>query len=302
MNIIKLSLLFLLISSNVIVNAQSNKPVIGIGEMNSTVGGDVTSFRAMLETAIASTNKFELVERSRISDLLSEQALSSGGITQGSGQIGGISGVDYLIYGSITKLGAEESNVKIGNYKSDSITGVMSVDLRVVDVDSGRIKISETVEVESSISSGINISGESLGGDDADPLSSVQRLAADQVAAKISLSIFPIKVIRVKDSQVYLNYGSQVLSKCSWTSCDAGYLKIVELGEVFSDPDTGEILGADEEYIGAVEVAEAKSKFTIANILEGNITLGHQAVIISSREGKNIKSRIKKQKKKRRPR
>ena len=287
-------------STNAIVSAQLNKPVIGIGEMNSEVGGNVTSFRAMLETAIASTNKFELVERSRISDLLSEQALSSGGVTQGSEQIGGISDVDYLIYGSITKLGAESSDVKIGKFKSGSTTGVMSIDLRVVDVDSGRIKISETVEVESSISSGINISGESIGGDDADPLSSVQRLAADQIAAKISLSIFPIKVIRVKDSQVYLNYGSQILSKCSRTSCDAGYLKIISMGEVFSDPDTGEILGADEEYIGAVEVAEAKSKFTIANILEGNITLGSQAVIISSKEGKKIKSRIKKEKKKKR--
>ena len=37
--------------------------------MQSSVGGDVNTFRAMLETALANTNKFELIERSRIGDL-----------------------------------------------------------------------------------------------------------------------------------------------------------------------------------------------------------------------------------------
>ena len=158
----KIALAVLIVSFSGFTQAQSNKPVIGIGEMKSTVGGDVGSFRAMLETSIANTNKFELIERSRISDLISEQALSAGGITQGNGQIGGISGVDYLIYGSITKLGTETSDIKLGDYKSKSKTGVMSVDLRVVDTSTGSIKISETVEVESSISSGLNIDGRSI--------------------------------------------------------------------------------------------------------------------------------------------
>ena len=34
------------------INSQSNKPVIGIGEMTSSVGGDVKSFQSMLETAM----------------------------------------------------------------------------------------------------------------------------------------------------------------------------------------------------------------------------------------------------------
>ena len=162
--------------------AQSKKPVIGIGDMQSSVGGDVYTFRAMLETALANTNKFDLIERSRIGDLISEQALSSGGITQGNGQIGGISGVDYLVYGSITKLGVETNEFNLGDYKSASADGVMSVDLRVVDVSTGSIKISETVEVESSVASAINIDGRSIGGDEADPLSTVQRIAATKIA------------------------------------------------------------------------------------------------------------------------
>ena len=267
MKFFKIVLSISLLTFSFEVFAQSNKPVIGIGDMQSSVGGDVNTFRAMLETALANTNKFELIERSRIGDLISEQALSAGGITEGSVQIGGISGVDYLVYGSITKLGVESNEFNLGDYKSASQDGVMSVDLRVVDVSTGSIKISETVEVESSVSSAINIDGRSIGGDEADPLSSVQRVAAVQIAGKIALNIFPIKVINVKDNMVYLNYGSSILSKCSWSSSESCYLKIVELGEGFVDPDTGEVLGAEEEYVGAVEVTEPKSKFTIAKFI-----------------------------------
>ena len=289
-----LSLLILTVE----ISAQSKKPVIGIGEMRSSVGGDVDTFRAMLETALANTNKFDLIERSRIGDLISEQALSAGGITQGGGQIGGISGVDYLIYGSITKLGVETNEFNLGDYQSASADGVMSVDLRVVDVNTGSIRISETVEVESSVASAINIDGRSIGGDEADPLSSVQRIAAIQIAGKISLNIFPIKVINVKDDTVYLNYGSSILNKCSWGNPESCYLKIVELGEGFVDPDTGEVLGAEEEYVGAVEVIEPKSKFTIARILEGNISRGAVAVMMTKSDGNKLKKKIKADKKK----
>ena len=88
----------------------------------------------------------------------------------------------------------ESSNLKLGDFKSDSKTAVMSVDLRVVDASTGSIKISETVEVEASVSSGMVIDGRSMGGDEADPINTVQRVAANKIAGKISLNIFPIKI------------------------------------------------------------------------------------------------------------
>jgi hypothetical protein len=290
-------LYFAFVCLSITLMAQSSKPVIGIGEMKSTVGGDVNSFRAMLETAIAGTNKFELVERSRMADLISEQALSAGGITQGSGEIGGIGAVDYLIYGSITKLGVESNNMDLGKFSSNSQTAVMAVDLRVVDAATGSIRISETVETEASISSGLNIDGRSLGGGEADPLGSVQRLAANNIATKIAMNVFPIKVINVAKGQIYLNYGDSLFSKCSFGNSDNCFVKIVSLGDGFIDPDTGEMLGAEETYIGAAEVVDPKDKFTIANILEGEINRGDQAYIISGKDGKKIKKRVEKARK-----
>ena len=96
------------------ISAQSNKPVIGVGEIQSTIGGNPSTYAQMLETALSQTNKFEIIERARMDDLLGEQALAAGGLTQGSGQIGGLSGVDYLVYGTITKLGKEGEAMSFG--------------------------------------------------------------------------------------------------------------------------------------------------------------------------------------------
>ena len=74
MNALKYILVAVIVVGTTIdVLGQSSKPVVGVGEITSSVGGDPESFRTMLETAMAQTNKFELVERSRIDDILGEQ-------------------------------------------------------------------------------------------------------------------------------------------------------------------------------------------------------------------------------------
>ena len=114
--------LFIVLSGSIF----ANKPVVGIGEITSNVGGNPQSFQTMLETAISQTNKFELMERSRMDDLLGEQALSAGGLTQGNGQIGGLSGIDYLVYGSITKLGTKSDAVAFGGIAAGGQKAEMS--------------------------------------------------------------------------------------------------------------------------------------------------------------------------------
>ena len=79
-------------------------------------------------------------------DLLGEQALSAGGLTQGSGQIGGLSGIDYLVYGSITKLGTKSDAVAIGGFAGGGQKAEMSVDIRIVDTSTGHKNIEDCAE------------------------------------------------------------------------------------------------------------------------------------------------------------
>ena len=60
------------------------------------------------------------------------------------------------------------------------------------------------------------------------------------------------------------------------------------------DPDTGEVLGQDETYIGAIEITETKSKYSIGKVLEGKIEKGQIAFIMGDKAGKKLKAAAKK--------
>ena len=157
------------------ISAQSNKPVIGVGEIQTTIGGNPLTYAQMLETALSQTNKFEIIERARMDDLLGEQALAAGGLTQGSGQIGGLSGVDYLVYGTITKLGKEGEAVSFGGIGGGSSKTTMSVDIKVVDARTGSVRISKTVERTAKGAMAISLGDIQTANEEADPLGEVQR-------------------------------------------------------------------------------------------------------------------------------
>jgi len=282
-----LPFLFIVLSGSIF----ANKPVVGIGEITSNVGGNPQSFQTMLETAISQTNKFELMERSRMDDLLGEQALSAGGLTQGNGQIGGLSGIDYLVYGSITKLGTKSDAVAFGGIAAGGQKAEMSVDIRIVDTSTGSIRISKTVQKQASSGSGFAMEGLALAGEEADPLGEVQRLTANAVASLLAMEIFPIKVINVSKGQAYVNYGPPSVEK-------GMFLQIIELGEGFMDPDTGEMLGQDETYIGAIKITDVKSKFSIGTIIDGDIQNGAVASKLDKKKGKKIEKAYKKRCKK----
>ena len=272
-------------------NIFANKPVVGIGEITSNVGGNPQSFQTMLETAISQTNKFELMERSRMDDLLSEQALSAGGLTQGSGDIGGLSGVDYLVYGSITKLGTKSDAVALGGIAAGGQKSEMSVDIRIVDASTGSIRIAKTVQKQARSGGGFAMEGFAVANDQADPLGEVQRLTANAVAALLAMEIFPIKVINISKGQAYVNYGPPSVEK-------GMFLKVIELGEGFLDPDTGEMLGQDETVVGTIKITDVKSKFSIGAILDGEFQRGAIATKQDKKKGRSIEKKYKKRCKK----
>ena len=76
------------------------------------------------------------------------------------------------------------------------------------------------------------------------------------------------------------------------------YLKVVELGEGFMDPDTGEMLGQDETYIGSIKITDVKSKFSIGTILDGDIQKGAIASKMDKKKGKSAEKKYKKKCKK----
>lgn len=118
----------------------------------------------MLETAISKTRKMNVMEREQWGSVVQERALGQMGITKGGGTVKGLKGVDYNVYGTITKFGFRKSGfslqggsgiasllpgnvgMALGSVGSSEVETEMAVDIKITDVSTGNIVIAETVE------------------------------------------------------------------------------------------------------------------------------------------------------------
>lgn len=87
---------------------------------------------------------------------------------------------------------------------------------------------------------------------------------ADQCADRFMEMVYPLKMLRISGNSVYINAGQDRVKPNE-------LLNVYKLGEAFVDPDTGENLGADEEYVARLQVVQAKQKYSIASVVDGAI-------------------------------
>ena len=264
--------------------AQNTMATIGVGQITSSIGGaNPQNFQTMLETQLLNVNKFRMIERSRLEEILKEKGLGAAGITNGDKSISGVTGVDYLIYGTITKLGNQGQGIAFGGFATGSNKVQMAVDLRVVDAHTGEIKYANTVEEQASGGSSLAVGNFRTGGNAGDPLADVQRLTAKSIAAIITTSIYPVKVIAHQDDGTYVvNYGDSVLT-------NGDILKVFKVGQSFKDPDTGKVLGAEEDARqGLLKVSETTNSFSKATLVNGAANVGDTARRLSSSEAAKV--------------
>jgi|TARA_B110000967_G_C18798545_1_gene517167 hypothetical protein len=252
--------------------AAQDLPVIGITSIKAPVNDNsyfsrkdakAENFQTMLETQMSQVGRFKIIERNRVDEVLAEQGLNN---TVGDGKTAGggynVTGIDYLVYGAITKLGSKRKEMSTGSFSTASIITEFSVDIKVVDASTGEVRKAETVSVQSKTASGIRTGSFSSGDGAADPLSDIQRIAAKKVAGLIATSIFPIEVVK-GGAVIYLNYGSAIL--------DVGdIVSAYRPGEDLIDEATGINLGSEEELEGDLEITFANTKFSKAKLLTGN--------------------------------
>ena len=138
----------------------SDKPSVGVAEFKnethaswwySDVGSDLAG---MVTNELASTGKFRVVERSKLSHVLDEQDLAaSGRIDKATAaKTGKLTGARYLILGTVSAFDSHTAGTGggisfhgygIGGKKEDAY---LAIDLRVVDTTTGEIEYSRTVE------------------------------------------------------------------------------------------------------------------------------------------------------------
>lgn len=179
MNIQKTIIILLMLSFalSVVANtAHAKKPTMAVLDFKNTtsaywwrsgVGRDLSG---MLTNELASSKKFSMVERQKLTSVLSEQNLAVSGRVSDSkaAEIGKMVGAQYLVTATVTSFENEVNSTGGGlSYKGISLGGkrekaYISVDLRVVDSTTGEIVDTRTVEARSGglgLSVGIRRSG-----------------------------------------------------------------------------------------------------------------------------------------------
>lgn len=144
--------------------AEAKEPVMGVVEFRNTSGaywwrgGMGWELSGMVTSELASSKKFDVVERNNLESVLTEQNLgASGRIQKGTAaKIGKITGAQYLVMGTVTAYeesvkgsggGFSIGSISIGGKKESAY---ISIDLRVVDSTTGQVAFSRAIEANSS--------------------------------------------------------------------------------------------------------------------------------------------------------
>lgn len=197
----------------------------------------------LLRTELFKTGYFNIMERSQMEKLMSEQELKMVGITsdKDAARVGLMLSVQYFLIGSMNKLG-----------------GTYVINIRLVDVELGKLKAAETAEIRSS----------------------EQILEAVKQISKKITELTPIRgrVVRVKGKEVLVSLGSQ-------DKVEPGMvLRVQRLGETFKEPGTGRVLGREIIEVANIRVNSVMSdELSNTTVMDefGQIDVGDYAIIWS---------------------
>jgi curli biogenesis system outer membrane secretion channel CsgG len=100
----------------------------------------------MLATSLVKTGKFSVIEREKLKAILNEQALGkSGAVTpQSAAQVGRLLGVKYIVTGAVSEFGVTKKGGQILGIGGTQNTARATVDIRLVDTNSGEIILADT--------------------------------------------------------------------------------------------------------------------------------------------------------------
>ncbi len=249
--------------------------------MDWDLGGGM---RDVLVDRLLATGRFHVIERPELDFVLGELQLQNSGVTreQDRARIGRLKNVQYLIKGTITDFGhvsTSEGFLGIGGTLGLSGGGncaVMSMTLYVVDVESGEIAASESLQ--KSVRAGdVALKAQyrdvTFGGSTfyRTPLGKATAEVIDDAVRKISRELasrpWTPKIAKIHtDGRIILNGGTERLMSAGTEYAVYGAPTPI------TDPDTGDIIGhLPGEALGRVRVCEVHGGYSVADVLAGDV-------------------------------
>ena len=260
--------------------AQGSKPRVAILEFKNKASHYSWNWydagrgaQDMLVTELVKSGKYRVIEREQLAAIMQEKHLSlSGDMDPRTAiQFGKMLGVEYLIAGAVTELGVTDrgANVPGGLLRGLPSVNVRSqkaeaaLDARAFSTTTGEIVWADTARDETSDAS-VYVMGAGGGASDHGKVDKLMRPVVVKLAASFAKADIKSsgmggkgdasgligKIANVDGGTLYLNVGSEGGVK------EGDEFTIYRVGKQIKDPDTGEVLGADEVKVGRVKVVK----------------------------------------------
>jgi curli biogenesis system outer membrane secretion channel CsgG len=226
----------------------------------------------MLVTSLVESDKFIVIERAELDEVLKEQGLGQTGLVtpQSAAKVGQLLGVQRIVTGSVTEFGSKENKVGGGfggfNLGVSKTTARVVVDVRIVNVETGEITVAKSGEGEDSSTGLDNVGVQDIDFHNSSSWDNTQLGKAAREAINTCVEVITDdmkdlpwegKIIKADDQTIYMKPGSK-------GGVQPGMVFFVyRPGEELIDPDTGISLGSEESKIGQIQymadVADGKA-------------------------------------------
>jgi curli biogenesis system outer membrane secretion channel CsgG len=285
------------------------------GTVRSTVAGifgtDIDVGKGMSDLLVkhlVRDGTYSVIERKALDKILAEQNFSNSDRANptSAAQIGKLLGVDAIIIGSITQFGQETKGTGVGGagggfgrfgvggFRRNETKAIVTVDARIVDIDTGEILHVADGKGESKRSSTSLLGGGgswrgwgagavdfSSSGFEETILGEAVKAAMEQMSAGVvegkdrlvaRTVVVEGLVAFVDGEQVVLNVGARAGLKVG------DQLSIERVTQEIKDPGTGQVIRRMTSKVGTVQVSEVDDGSAVARVLSGNgIKVGDMA-------------------------
>lgn len=229
----------------------------------------------IITTKLLKTGQYEIIERTRLDDILAEQGLNASGILDSSTAVQAkmIKGVEVLIFGSVTKFNVKDMSVGIGRFRVGKSDAEVEIQLRMVDATTGSIMMAESANAKSTVPSvevwgRVNLDFNSSNFEQS-CLGKATHKCVDQLVEKITgkLAERAVKpaaategyVILTKDGSVYIDLGRNAVAK------DQKFT-VFKQGESIIHPITKAVIPGDLKKVGVITVVEPQDNLSICKV------------------------------------
>ena len=229
---------------------------------------------AQMMDALQNTRKFEIVARNDLDELIKEQGLPAGTITDPadpkSAMAARIKGVEYLVLTTIDDfVDVEQSTASQEMQMAVSRRTLrMSAVVRIYNSSTGVLLESMSVPVQVEGGGATRMTpGDAMRNpkaqDDSAYVELVNQLSM-RCAQRTTDILFPAKVVTVTGDAVVINRGAG-------TMINRGEVwEVFATGKELRDPDTGEVLGKEESKMGEIVIMDVLPKASRAQTVGEN--------------------------------